>query len=526
MASFLPPVLTAKSVSNLIAGLDRAFYPTPTPGFTARIAVLWSLNGASILLALFYLWLHYSSSSEQPRRRCLWLMRLVDRADGRLIALNIRPTWVTVVLFYSAFNVVFLGCFYGVYELGNGQRALIGLREFNAIVLFLGGWVMTWANMSAFLLVVDREQPFLTPRRANLLFIGVGLFLAIGMAGVATYTTILGLRLYERYVDLRTALVALNEKLDGRVPTLIDFLPISGIAEAFKTASEAQHIPSIVQLSLINLFPLSILLVNIGGAALVVRLRRQIKENRSTLEQDQPVMQHEKSPAAIAVQLPLALSGSNASSHSGVSDLEAQHPSSASMGESSTGKSASTSGDGRRPAHAGASAAARAQARKILALEKAANDMQAITLTIAGMCLCLMAMASWGAYCAASDKLSSGEWPYIEGTLLPPQWIYTVALFVATVIVTFNALRSRRRIADLDAVPPPPAQASPPRALASNIPTAGTAVRSPLASAVTTQVGGGSSPSTAHHSPIVQIKVDSPSGTDMLSPPPQRPVDS
>lgn len=61
------------------------------------------------------------------------------------------------------------------------------------------------------------------------------------MQGVDTYTTILGLRLYDRYLDLRTALVALNEKLDGRTPTLIDFLPLSGIATAFKTASDAQH---------------------------------------------------------------------------------------------------------------------------------------------------------------------------------------------------------------------------------------------------------------------------------------------
>jgi len=61
---------------------------------------------------------------------------------------SIRPTWVAVVLFYSAFNIVFLGFFYGVYALENGQRALIGLREFNAIVLFIGGWIMTWANMS------------------------------------------------------------------------------------------------------------------------------------------------------------------------------------------------------------------------------------------------------------------------------------------------------------------------------------------------------------------------------------------
>lgn len=63
------------------------------------------------------------------------------------IVTSIRPTWSCVVLFYSCFNIVFLGFFYGVYELKDSQRAFIGLREFNAVVLFIGGWVMTWANM-------------------------------------------------------------------------------------------------------------------------------------------------------------------------------------------------------------------------------------------------------------------------------------------------------------------------------------------------------------------------------------------
>ena len=349
---------------------------------------------------------------------------------------------------------------------------------------------LTLSIVQAFLLVVDREQPYLTPRRANILYIGVGLFLVLGMA-----VRQLSLLAVESFPSLssplptRSLLILLDDVLAGRrhlyhYPGTSSLRPLPRPAhrsrrpqrearrpdsdfdrlppaqrhrDSFqdrkrRTAHVRPHLrpwlgarskqllisscsPSIVQLSLINLFPLSILLVNIGGAALVVRLRRQIKENRGTLAQGKPV---EKSPTAVVVQLPLALAGSNNSSHSGASDLEAQHPSSASMGESSMRKSPTASDDGRRhaPAQAGGSAAARAQARKILALEKAADDMQAvrrlvppsdvssrlltsalrsnvsqITLTIAGMCLCLMAMASWGAYCAATDKLSSGEWP-------------------------------------------------------------------------------------------------------------------
>lgn len=45
MNAVLTPVLDGQTVPNLIQALDRAFFPTPTPGFTARMAVLWTLTG-------------------------------------------------------------------------------------------------------------------------------------------------------------------------------------------------------------------------------------------------------------------------------------------------------------------------------------------------------------------------------------------------------------------------------------------------------------------------------------------------
>lgn len=126
-------------------------------------------------MAVLYLWLHYRSTTERPRRRCLWFIRLVERPSGRFIVIKcapslkgsrlrlgslIRPThtllcysprpaltWVVVV--YGTYELVFLAAFYRVYALGDRQVAYAGLRGFNALPFFLGGWVLSWSGLQA-----------------------------------------------------------------------------------------------------------------------------------------------------------------------------------------------------------------------------------------------------------------------------------------------------------------------------------------------------------------------------------------
>jgi len=44
MTSLLPASLDERTVPDLVERLDRAFYPTPPSGFTARMAVLEGLT--------------------------------------------------------------------------------------------------------------------------------------------------------------------------------------------------------------------------------------------------------------------------------------------------------------------------------------------------------------------------------------------------------------------------------------------------------------------------------------------------
>ncbi|TNY23722.1 hypothetical protein DMC30DRAFT_388718 [Rhodotorula diobovata] len=149
LGSLLPAALDAQTLPTLVAALDRSLYPSPTPGLTARMAVLWALTGLCILMAVLYLWLHYRSTTERPRRRCLWFIRLVERPSGRFIVINPRPALTWVVVVYGTYELVFLAAFYRVYALGDRQVAYAGLRGFNALPFFLGGWVLSWSGLQA-----------------------------------------------------------------------------------------------------------------------------------------------------------------------------------------------------------------------------------------------------------------------------------------------------------------------------------------------------------------------------------------
>ncbi|BGP36161.1 hypothetical protein JCM10449v2_000059 [Rhodotorula kratochvilovae] len=488
MASLLPPTLDAQTVPNLITTLDLAFYPPPSAGFTARIGVLWALTGLYVLLAFHYLWLHYQSSTERPRRRSLWLARLVDRPGGRFIVLNPRPIWTLTVVFYGFYELLFLGSFWRVYKLGRPQHAWMGIRSFNGVALFVGGWVISWSGLQAFLLAVETEQPYLSAGMANALFLGGGTFLVLLHVALAIATTIVSNRLFDRYVDLRGALVALQQSLNGRVPTLIDFIPVQRPAEAFAAAGAAARAPNVVMWSLTTLLAVAVIAVDLGGLALARKLRRQIRESVELLvhaDAGSSGFAHatgETSGAAPAISVQIPFTGSAAAHNARKPSLT---PSDASSGLRDKRKSSMTNSEVRNLAlqrrEGGGAAAARAQAKKVLALQKATRDLQAVTGNIAFISTCLLGMAIWVAYCSGMDKTTNGQWD-IEGTALPAQWLYTVAVTISLSYLTYNAVLNRRRLVASDegtCAAPAPGQGGPARrSLICNFAEAGSVERS------------------------------------------------
>ncbi|GAA5856267.1 hypothetical protein JCM9279_006363 [Rhodotorula babjevae] len=331
MASLLPATLDERTVPDLIENLDRAFYPTPSSGFTARMVILEGLTLLCVILVVFYLWLHYQSSTEEPKHRSLWLMRFVDRPSGRFLLINPRPAWSYTILFYTSFNIAFLAICWAVYARGIDQRAWIAMRAFNPLLLFLAGWSFTFANLQAFFVAIESERVFVSARTANTLFIGGGAFIIVLELAVAIDATVFAELLWDRYLELRGSLVALETALKGRVPTLVDFIPIAAPGEAFATAAEAARVHTIVQFSIVAIMPTATI----------------------------------------------------------------------------------------------------------------------TSISTAFMAVSLVGVAIWFACASATGALSSGKWVFVEGVVLPAQWLYTVAILVANVYMFYNALYSRRQLTDL-----------------------------------------------------------------------------
>ncbi|GAA5906347.1 hypothetical protein JCM8208_003525 [Rhodotorula glutinis] len=425
MSSLLPATLDERTVSNLVEALDRAFYPTPSSGFTARMLILVALTVLCICLVVCYLWLHYQSSTEVPKRRCLWLMRFVDRPSGRFLLINSRPAWSWTILFYISYSIAFLAICWAVYARGMDQRAWIAMRAFNPLLLFLRGWSFTFANLQAFFVTIESERVFVSARTANALFLGGGAFIIIIELAVAIEATVFAELLWSRYLELRSSLVALDTALGGRVPTLIDFIPIAVPGEAFAAAAEAARVHTIVQFSVVAVMPAATIATNLGGLALARRLRRQVENSdRPIHDALEPVLPDSSALERGEVDEPPPVAGGQLQLERGAAT---RGPSALEKADSATARLAL----GRDQSRA---LPTRAQARARLTLQKAANELLATSLSTAFMAVSLLGISIWFA---------------VEGVILPAQWLYTVAILAANVYMVWNAARSTRRLTDL-----------------------------------------------------------------------------
>lgn len=202
MASLLPATLDEQTVPDLIAYLDRVLYPEPTPGSTARTAILLALAGlcvpsSSLCRSKRARALTSSSSSSScctgrcsssrsistcttaarqkahgaygssassidpaagsssssaspppPSSRAAPSSLPHAQADTPPFPYSPRIAWVVTVLTYSAYELVFLVVYWRSYTGGRGQEAWLAVRTFNPMILSLGGWVISWAGLT------------------------------------------------------------------------------------------------------------------------------------------------------------------------------------------------------------------------------------------------------------------------------------------------------------------------------------------------------------------------------------------
>ncbi|BGP21170.1 hypothetical protein Rt10032_c19g6156 [Rhodotorula toruloides] len=453
----------------MLAYFDSKFYPEPSPGLTARMGVLWALTAIYILLSLNYLYLHVKHSKETPKWRSLWLARFVERPSGRFLVLNPRPTWIAVVISYGFYELFATVMFWRVYCLQRQQDGWAGVRSYNGLALFIGGWCISWSGLQAFLLTTESNDSHLLPAwLANALFIGGGACLILLHIALAAYTTVLTEELLNRYYALHENLAALNRRLSGATPTAIDLLPIKTLFQPFGRAAKRLITPNCVQYALIATLPLACLMVNIGGLALARKLQIQIKDSVSLLAlQD---TQHQGTHAAFSNVHAEDFASPDAGRRP--SDFDTQSGSHRMISIPLANVITRTTDENKRKLSVGVASddsgkrkpslstndvklmarhgntrggtAARSQARKVLALQKATRDLIAVTVCIMFIALSLFGYCIWVAWLAGTDLTYEGSWSVTEGSVMICQWIYAVFVCFAVGFLNYNAWMNGR----------------------------------------------------------------------------------
>ncbi|BGP28304.1 hypothetical protein JCM10296v2_000036 [Rhodotorula toruloides] len=270
---------------------------------------------------------------------------------------------------------------------------------------------------------------------ANTLFLAGGIVNAL-----ATADTVFSLRLYDRYLILVNALQSLEARLNGRTPTLIDLIPLQAPTQAMLDAGAAVRPLSTALFAFGTSMPVMCLLVNLGGLALVRKLRLQIRDsvNLIPLSTDDGFLNR----LVDASDGPVSVNLKRPSSSSSTDKSPVPSPSSAPR--------ALSFGDVKRIANRDLEKTAgqivipaSLQARKVVQLKKAERDLILVTHFLAIVCAFLAGYLLWITI-IFSGVTPPSSWVKIEFASTFGNWFFfTIALFASIYLnVTTFALDS------------------------------------------------------------------------------------
>ncbi|BGO95339.1 hypothetical protein NBRC10512v2_007142 [Rhodotorula toruloides] len=232
--------------------LHYLFNPMPTPGFDARLYVLWALMGYGSVMAIVYL-----------------------QSNG----LHIVGNQHALFAFFSLASCAVLLCY------NNNFRRVALLQRFQSrtyfwrslvwIPLIVHAWISSWSNLQAAILSSQKatKTHILSPKLANGLYIA-GFLVLIPVIVLDVYTAFAWRKTWDAGLVLRTTLTS----LDQARPSNSARAAKAAIAAQFNRVADKLHMLQAVH-ALYVFTMLIIIGVNLGGLGLLFTLQRQVKFN-------------------------------------------------------------------------------------------------------------------------------------------------------------------------------------------------------------------------------------------------------
>ncbi|SCZ99797.1 BZ3501_MvSof-1269-A2-R1_Chr12-2g03499 [Microbotryum saponariae] len=177
-------VITGQAFTSLLEAIQKVLLARPSPGFIARLNVLFALEGLSLIsdfaahdgipsTTLAYLVITFIDY--QRRAKTFWLWRFVHRPRGRFIVGNQH---VLFTLLGTIGCLVLVGYTYDArITLGAAQREednAFYWRTMLYVPIIIHGWVSSFANLQASLLSSQKvlNKHTLPPRWLNAIYTG------------------------------------------------------------------------------------------------------------------------------------------------------------------------------------------------------------------------------------------------------------------------------------------------------------------------------------------------------------------
>ncbi|GAA6064539.1 hypothetical protein JCM10212_005643 [Sporobolomyces blumeae] len=290
-----------------LKGVDEGLlHPTPTEGFRTRLIVLLTLTVIYTTIAATYGIVTVVRTDERPRKRAFWFARLVQRPSGRFIVLNPRIAWSLGGVITGLWSIALIYYNWQAFLHHGDQSAMWGFRAMNTFVFFCVAWMSSWCALQAYLLTADSPKTKLpSAMKANLLFLVGGAVLAALSFTFALYQSIRGQEFWFAGGDLRAKLVEYLNATPSGTPSTQQMDVLVPLADATARAWHELQVATVIHATFSPILPVACLIVNSGGLALVVKLRRQIRESTSVfastshaMTSDDPADWRGPSPAA------------------------------------------------------------------------------------------------------------------------------------------------------------------------------------------------------------------------------------
>ncbi|GAA6037716.1 hypothetical protein JCM8097_002304 [Rhodosporidiobolus ruineniae] len=445
--------------------------PTPTPGFAARLGVLWALMGYGLVVAFVYLAVMFVEYRRRGRK--FWLWRIVTRPNGRFVVGNQHAL-------FAICSIVSCGVLLGygintrrvVLLLKYQQRAFFW-RSLVWVPMILHAWISSFSNLQAAILSSQKatNKHLLSPVVANTLYIAGIIIVLLPIIVLDAYSGFSWRRTWSRALTLKASLISHAATYDPSRTSIEQ--AVADIAAPLDSLNHELDFFGKTQRAVAGLYVLAMLVIiaaNIGGLGLLFTLRKQIKFNTrrlsgqmrsgtfSTTQPSAPVLPtppasahnpnrnsyfpgsdsppHPLSPDPEVVNAPPTAEPPKTlirkvffASSAAMEGKEAEMESTDKMTVSQLKQAASNK--------TMSGAAQREQAKQILALKKIGYDLFVFLAAIVCLATIFLAIALW--LCIKPSSVFS-SWPKMETAFFLLPWAYLVSVDASLSFLLYNSV--------------------------------------------------------------------------------------